>query len=99
MADVLDGRVSLVAAGGTNAARGAAAGRRGSELRDLWKLAKPNVMQLVIFTSLVALYLAPGELHPLLAFTAILAIALGAAASAAINNWFDADIDAAMART
>ena len=56
-------------------------------------------MRLVIFTSMVALYLAPGELHPLLAFTAILAIALGAAASAAINNWFDADIDAAMART
>ena len=60
---------------------------------------KPNVMQLVMFTSAVALYLAPGRLHPLLAFTAMLCIALGAAASAAINNWFDADIDQRMART
>jgi protoheme IX farnesyltransferase len=68
-------------------------------LRDFWTLLKPNVMQLVVFTSAVALYLAPGDLHPVLAFTAMLAISLGAAASAAINNWFDADIDAAMART
>ena len=71
----------------------------GSELRDFWKLAKPNVMQLVVFTSAVALYLAPGRLHPLLGFTAMLCIALGAAAAAAINNWFDADIDRRMART
>jgi heme o synthase len=70
-----------------------------SELRDFWKLLKPNVMQLVLFTSAVALYLAPGRLHPLLGFTAIVSIALGAGACAAINNWYDADIDRRMART
>ena len=56
-------------------------------------------MQLVIFTSAVAVYLAPGPLHPLLGFTALVCIALGAAASAAINNSFDVDIDRRMART
>ncbi|HMR30950.1 MAG TPA: heme o synthase [Geminicoccaceae bacterium] len=71
----------------------------GSELRDFWILLKPNVMQLVVLTGWVGLYLAPVRLHPLLAFTAILCIALGAGASAAINNWFDADIDRQMART
>lgn len=71
----------------------------GSELRDFWTLLKPNVMQLVVLTGWVGLYLAPVRLHPLLAFTAILCIALGAGASAAINNWYDADIDRRMART
>ncbi len=84
-------------------AGGAVLGRRPeasmSELRDFWTLLKPNVMQLVVFTSLVGLYLAPGRLHPVLAFTAILCVAVGAGASAAINNWYDADIDRAMART
>ncbi len=70
-----------------------------SSLRDFWRLFKPNVMQLVIFTSAVAVYLAPGRVHPLLAFTAMVCIALGAAASAAINNSFDVDIDRRMART
>jgi protoheme IX farnesyltransferase len=70
-----------------------------SELRDFWTLLKPNVMQLVVLTGWVGLYLAPARLHPLLAFTAILCIALGAGASAAINNWYDADIDREMART
>ncbi|MEK0082080.1 heme o synthase [Benzoatithermus flavus] len=81
------------------AMRGTAAAPRVSELRDFWTLLKPNVMQLVIFTSAVGLFLAPGHLHPLLAFTAILCIAAGAGASAAINNWYDADIDCRMART
>jgi protoheme IX farnesyltransferase len=88
-----------VAAYGRTAAAALAEPRAPSELRDFWKLLKPNVMQLVIFTSAAALYPAPGHLHPLLAFTAMLCIGLGAAASAAINNWFDADIDQRMART
>lgn len=71
----------------------------GSEVRDFWTLLKPNVMQLVVFTSWVGLFLAPGALHPLLAFTAMLCIAVGAGASAAINNWYDRDIDCRMART
>jgi protoheme IX farnesyltransferase len=72
---------------------------RVSGLRDFWRLCKPNVMQLVLFTSAVAVYLAPGHVHPVLDLTALICIALGAAASAAINNSFDADIDARMART
>ena len=92
MANLGEASLSGGVAAGTAAARG-------SELRDFWTLLKPNVMQLVLFTSLVALYLAPGRIHPLLAFTAILCIAAGAAASAAINNWFDSDIDERMVRT
>ncbi len=66
---------------------------------DYWRLLKPNVMQLVVFTGAVGLYLAPGGVHPLLAFVAVLAIALGAGACAAINNAYDADIDRRMHRT
>ena len=66
---------------------------------DYWRLLKPNVMQLVVFTGAVGLYLAPGAVHPLLAFVAVLAIALGAGACAAINNAYDADIDRCMRRT
>jgi protoheme IX farnesyltransferase len=73
--------------------------RAGSDLRDFWTLLKPNVMQLVVFTGWVGLYLAPGALHPVLALTAILCIATGAGAAAAINNAYDADIDRLMART
>ncbi len=72
---------------------------RHSGLRDFWRLCKPNVMQLVIFTSAVAMFVAPGHVHPLLGFAALVCIALGAAASAAINNAFDVDIDQRMART
>jgi protoheme IX farnesyltransferase len=70
-----------------------------SELRDYWVLLKPNVMSLVVFSAAVGLYLAPGSLHPLLALTALLCIAAGAGASAAINNAYDHDIDRLMPRT
>ncbi|MEZ5825439.1 MAG: heme o synthase [Geminicoccaceae bacterium] len=70
-----------------------------SSPRDYWVLLKPNVMQLVVFTGGVGLFLAPGDIHPLLAFVTILCIAVGAGASAAINNWYDVDIDRVMART
>ncbi len=66
---------------------------------DYFALLKPRVMSLVVFTGLVGLVLAPGNLHPVLAFTALLCIAIGAGASGAINMWYDADIDAVMART
>src|SRR5260221_6679840 len=56
-------------------------------------------MSLVVFTGLVGLMLAPGSLHPVLAFTAILCMAIGAGASASINMWYDRDIDAVMTRT
>jgi len=66
---------------------------------DFIALLKPRVMSLVCFTGFVGLALAPGELHPVLAFVAILCIAVGAGASGAINMWYDRDIDAGMART
>ncbi|WP_417319674.1 heme o synthase [Emcibacter sp.] len=67
--------------------------------RDFFDLLKPRVMSLVIFTGLVGLLLAPGHIHPVEAFTAILCIAVGAGASGCLNMWYDADIDAVMNRT
>ena len=66
---------------------------------DYIALMKPRVMSLVVFTALVGLAVAPGSLHPLTGFTALLCIAVGAGASGALNMWYDADIDAVMART
>lgn len=70
-----------------------------SDVLDFWRLLKPNVMSLVVFTAGVGLYLAPGTIHPLMAAIAILCITVAAGASAAINNAYDADIDRIMART
>ena len=67
--------------------------------RDFFELLKPRVMSLVIFTALVGIAVAPGGIHPVIAFTALLCIAVGAGASGALNMWYDADIDAKMART
>lgn len=66
---------------------------------DFVELMKPRVMSLVVFTSLAGLFAAPGTLHPVLAVIAVLCIAVGAGASGALNMWYDADIDARMART
>jgi protoheme IX farnesyltransferase len=66
---------------------------------DYVQLLKPRVMSLVVFTGLVGLAVAPGHLHPVIAFTALLCIAIGAGAAGALNMWFDADIDALMRRT
>src|SRR5690606_25465271 len=67
--------------------------------RDFFELLKPRVMSLVIFTALVGIVVAPGSIHPVLGFTALLCIAIGAGASGALNMWYDADIDARMQRT
>jgi protoheme IX farnesyltransferase len=66
---------------------------------DYIALLKPRVMSLVVFTALVGLAVAPGSIHPVTAFTALLCITVGAGASGALNMWFDADIDALMTRT
>src|SRR5437763_7150709 len=60
---------------------------------------KPKVMSLVVFTALVGLMVAPGHIHPVIGFTALLCIAVGAGAAGALNMWYDADIDAVMTRT
>jgi protoheme IX farnesyltransferase len=70
-----------------------------AEPRDFFALLKPRVMSLVVLTALAGLLIAPGHLHPLLGFTALLAISIGAGASGALNMWYDADIDARMTRT
>src|SRR4029077_9692181 len=56
-------------------------------------------MSLVIFTALVGLAIAPGHFHPVLAFTSLLCIAVGAGASGALNMALEGDIDALMSRT
>ena len=66
---------------------------------DFITLMKPRVMSLVVFTALTGMVAAPGAIHPVLAVIALLAIAIGAGASGALNMWYDADIDARMART
>ena len=66
---------------------------------DYISLMKPRVMSLVVFTALVGLAVAPGSLHPVAAFTALLCIAVGAGAAGALNMWYDADVDALMTRT
>jgi protoheme IX farnesyltransferase len=66
---------------------------------DYIALLKPRVMSLVIFTALVGLVMAPGHFHPVLGFTSILCIAVGAGASGALNMWYESDIDARMSRT
>ncbi|HEY0270820.1 MAG TPA: heme o synthase [Sphingomonas sp.] len=70
-----------------------------ADWRDFVALTKPRVMTLVVFTGLCGLLAAPAHINPVLGFTAILCIALGAGAAAALNQWFEADIDAKMRRT
>ncbi|MGZ5803845.1 MAG: heme o synthase [Xanthobacteraceae bacterium] len=70
-----------------------------ADVGDFIALLKPRVMSLVVFTALVGMAVAPGNLHPVLGFASLLCIAIGAGASGALNMWYDADIDAVMSRT
>ena len=93
MSDVVSG----MAAGADGAV---AADRPGTaEWRDWLALLKPRVVSLVVVTGAVGMLAAPGHLHPVLAFTAVLCIAVAAGAAGAINMWYDRDIDAVMRRT
>jgi protoheme IX farnesyltransferase len=67
--------------------------------RDWLALLKPRVVTLVVLTGIVGMLAAPGHLHPVLAFTAVICIAVGAGAAGAINRWYERDIDALMRRT
>lgn len=66
---------------------------------DFLALTKPRVMTLVVFTGLCGMLVAPVAVHPVIGFTAILCIALGAGAAGALNQWYEADLDAKMKRT
>jgi protoheme IX farnesyltransferase len=70
-----------------------------ADWRDFVALTKPRVMSLVVFTGLCGLLVAPVSIHPVLGFTAVLCIALGAGAAGALNQWYEADLDAKMKRT
>jgi len=70
-----------------------------TDVRDWIALLKPRVMSLVVFTGAIGVLVAPGRLNPVLAFTAVLCIAVAAGACGAINMWYDRDIDAVMRRT
>jgi heme o synthase len=70
-----------------------------ADWRDFLALTKPRVMSLVVFSGLCGLLVAPVQLPFVLGFTAILCIALGAGACGALNQWYEADIDAKMRRT
>jgi len=70
-----------------------------TDWRDFLSLTKPRVMSLVIFTGLCGLLAAPGTIHPLIGFTAVLCISMGAGGAAALNQWWEADLDAGMKRT
>ena len=70
-----------------------------ADWRDILALTKPRVMSLVVFTGLCGLLVAPQMPPFVLGFTAILCIALGAGACGALNQWYEADLDAKMRRT
>jgi len=81
------------------AAQRAGLGPSLARVNDFVALMKPRVMSLVVFTALVGLLIAPVHLHAVLGFAALLSIAVGAGAAGTLNMWYDADIDAVMART
>jgi len=87
----------LTGAAATTATQGTGASLAGPA--DYLALLKPRVMSLVVFTALATMIVAPGTLHPVIGFAALLCIAVGAGAAGALNQWFDADIDAIMVRT
>lgn len=73
--------------------------QQSASVRNYWELLKPRVMSLVIFTGFCGMWMAPGRIHPLIGFTAILCIALGAGAAGCLNMWYERHIDASMSRT
>ena len=89
------------AAPGAEASAPAPVGLRAdqTDIADWIALLKPRVMSLVVFTGLIGLLIAPGHINPVIGFTAVLCIAVGAGACGAINMWYDRDIDALMRRT
>ncbi|WP_063799942.1 heme o synthase [Bradyrhizobium valentinum] len=85
----------------TSLARPRALPRSGLTTRvpDFLALMKPHVMLLAVFTAFVGMMIAPVSFDPLLGSLAMVAIAVGAGGAGVLNMWYDADIDAVMART
>src|SRR5262249_21888574 len=94
--------MSLVSEGAEFAGRRVASANYGPSIAsvgDYVALMKPRVMSLVVFTALVGVMIAPGHIHPVIGFTALLCIAVGAGAAGALHMWYDAGIDAGVRRT
>ena len=68
-------------------------------LSELFKLMKPRVMSLVIFTCAVGLLMAPNVVPTKDAIIGILLVSIGAGAAGALNMWYESDLDALMTRT
>ena len=66
---------------------------------ELFKLMKPRVMSLVIFTCAVGLLTSPNLVSTKEAIIGILLVSLGAGAAGALNMWYESDLDALMSRT
>ena len=66
---------------------------------ELFKLMKPRVMSLVIFTCAVGLLMAPVNISTKEAMIGILLVSIGAGAAGALNMWYESDLDALMTRT
>ena len=66
---------------------------------ELFKLMKPRVMSLVIFTCAVGLLTAPTMVSTQDAIIGILLVSMGAGAAGALNMWYESDLDALMSRT
>ncbi|WP_374698978.1 heme o synthase [Wolbachia endosymbiont (group B) of Limnophora tigrina] len=70
-----------------------------STILDFWRLLKPRIMYLVVFTAVAGMVTAPGSMHPFLALISLICVALGSGSAGAINMWYDKDIDLLMERT
>jgi len=69
------------------------------QIKDYWVLFKPRITALVMFTAMVGMLIAPGDISFLNGLAAILCIAIGSSGASCINMWYDRDIDKLMART
>ena len=69
------------------------------QAEDYIELLKPKVMRLVVFTAAIGMLAAPNTIHPIIALSSLLCVAIGAGAAGALNMWWDSDIDIIMDRT
>ena len=70
-----------------------------SYTKAFFKLMKPRVMSLVIFTCAVGLLIAPVKINFIDAVFSLAAVALGSGAAGALNMWYESDLDSLMKRT